>query len=71
MHDAPGVYKVQHPNLVLEFKAGSRNFTSWPKHLLVRYQWQTENDVDLDRGLYLLFAIGVCCCCALQRGSSK
>ena len=43
-----------HRVLVAELK----NITHWPKHVLLRYEWMTENDVDLDRGLYVLFAAG-------------
>jgi hypothetical protein len=54
VQDAPLSYQHQHASLVSEF----RNETHWPKHLLVRYHYKTENDVDLDRGLYVLFAAG-------------
>lgn len=47
-------YQHAHPHAVAEF----RNATHWPKHLLVRYSWDTHNDVDLDRGLYVLFGAG-------------
>lgn len=53
--DAPAHYKDLHPLLATELK----NVTHWPKHVLLRYEWITENDVDLDRGLYVLFAIGI------------
>uniref|UniRef100_A0A7S0X0S9 Transmembrane 9 superfamily member n=1 Tax=Chlamydomonas leiostraca TaxID=1034604 RepID=A0A7S0X0S9_9CHLO len=48
---APVHYQHAHAHLVEEW----RNASEWPKHLLVRYEWVTENDVDLDRGLYVLF----------------
>eukprot|EP00798_Chlamydomonas_sp_ICE-L_P006710 gene6710-3380_t len=50
---APDAYIKNHAQLVNEFK----NTTHWPKHLLVRYRFNTQNDVDLDRGLYLLLQL--------------
>ncbi|MEW5302798.1 MAG: hypothetical protein WDW36_005545 [Sanguina aurantia] len=55
VHDAPAHYKAAHEVLVAEF----RNASHWPKHVLVHYSFDTRNDVDLDRGLYVLFAIGL------------
>ena len=49
-------YLHQHQAMIAEFK----NASHWPKHLLVRYRFKTENDVDLDRGLYVLFIAGRC-----------
>lgn len=54
MLDAPEEYKQRHPVLVSEL----HNVTHWPKHVLVHYRFDTRNDVDLDRGLYVLFPIG-------------
>ncbi|PNW88892.1 hypothetical protein CHLRE_01g049450v5 [Chlamydomonas reinhardtii] len=53
--DAPEEYKQRHPVLVSEL----HNVTHWPKHVLVHYRFDTRNDVDLDRGLYVLFPIGL------------
>lgn len=52
--EAPQEYQQRHPVLVAEL----RNVTHWPKHVLVHYQFDTRNEVDLDRGLYLLFPAG-------------
>ncbi|GIL55624.1 hypothetical protein Vafri_11157 [Volvox africanus] len=65
--EAPEEYKQHHPILVEEL----RNVSHWPKHVLVHYRFDTRNDVDLDRGLYLLFpaallAVLVLCISALR-----
>lgn len=31
---------------------------SWPKHLLIKYEFKSELEVDLDRGLYVVMAMG-------------
>ena len=46
-------YLYQHHQLMDEF----RNATHWPKHLLVQYSWQVEQEVDALGGLYVVFAI--------------
>lgn len=46
-------YLYQHYQLMEEF----RNATHWPKHLLVQYSWQVEQEVDALGGLYVVFAI--------------
>ncbi|GFH18186.1 COX2_CUA domain-containing protein, partial [Haematococcus lacustris] len=48
---APIAYQHKHMQLVQEFK----NASHWPKHLLVRYHFETHNEVDLNRGLAVLF----------------
>jgi len=53
--DAPVSYQHMHVNLVEEY----RNISAWPKHLLIKYRFHTRNDVDLDRGLYMLFIVGL------------
>jgi hypothetical protein len=50
----PSQYFSKHRQLVEEFW----NRTHWPKHVLVYYHFETENDVDFDRGLYVLLAFG-------------
>ncbi|KAG2430751.1 hypothetical protein HYH02_013590 [Chlamydomonas schloesseri] len=59
--DAPEEYKQRHPVLVAEL----HNVTHWPKHVLVHYRFDTRNDVDLDRGLYVLFPVGLLAVLAL------
>lgn len=52
---ASDAYLHQHHKLVEEFK----NESHWPKHLLVRYHFKSEHEADLDRGLYIVMAIGL------------
>jgi len=52
VREAPGAYVRSHAVLLQEFG----NPTRWPKHLLVRYRFETTADVDLNRGLYALLA---------------
>ncbi|KAJ9523454.1 hypothetical protein QJQ45_005347 [Haematococcus lacustris] len=52
---APVAYQHKHMQLVQEF----RNASHWPKHLLVRYHFETHNEVDLNRGLAVLFIAGL------------
>ena len=46
-------YLYAHHQLLDEF----RNGTHWPKHLLVQYAWQVEQEVDALSGLYVVFAV--------------
>ena len=46
-------YLYAHHQLLDEF----RNATHWPKHLLVQYAWQVEQEVDALSGLYVVFAV--------------
>ena len=46
-------YLYAHHQLLEEF----RNGTHWPKHLLVQYAWQVEQEVDALSGLYVVFAV--------------
>ena len=46
-------YLYAHHQLLDEF----RNATHWPKHLLVQYAWQVEQEVDALSGLYMVFAV--------------
>mmetsp|Transcript_37872 Transcript_37872/g.96963 ORF Transcript_37872/g.96963 Transcript_37872/m.96963 type:complete len:238 (-) Transcript_37872:70-783(-) len=40
-----------HKQLIEEFG----DINTWPKHLLIQYKWTTINEIDVDRGLYVLF----------------
>ena len=51
-------YLYAHHQLLDEF----RNATHWPKHLLVQYAWQVEQEVDALPGLYVVFAVCEPCC---------
>ena len=46
-------YLYAHHQLLDEFK----NATHWPKHLLVQYSWEAEQEVDALSGLYVVFAV--------------
>eukprot|EP00271_Cylindrocystis_brebissonii_P005075 TRINITY_DN17015_c0_g1_i1.p1 TRINITY_DN17015_c0_g1~~TRINITY_DN17015_c0_g1_i1.p1 ORF type:complete len:229 (-),score=43.51 TRINITY_DN17015_c0_g1_i1:1396-2082(-) len=34
------------------------NVTHWPKHILIRYRWEEEAEVDVTAGLFVLFGTG-------------
>ena len=53
VRQVPQAYLYAHHQLLDEF----RNATHWPKHLLVQYSWQVEQEVDALSGLYVVFAI--------------
>ncbi len=53
VHQVSQAYLYAHHQLLDEF----RNATHWPKHLLVQYSWQAEQEVDALSGLYVVFAV--------------
>lgn len=53
MRQVSQAYLYAHHQLLDEF----RNATHWPKHLLVQYSWQVEQEVDALSGLYVVFAV--------------
>uniref|UniRef100_A0A7R9W1U5 Transmembrane 9 superfamily member n=1 Tax=Chlamydomonas euryale TaxID=1486919 RepID=A0A7R9W1U5_9CHLO len=52
---APISYEHMHKPLVEEWQ----NASAWPKHLLIKYKFQSEHEVDLDRGIYVLMVMGL------------
>ncbi len=50
----PDEYLLQHHVLYNEF----HNASHWPKHVLVRYHFHTESDIDFDQGMYVIFGFG-------------
>mmetsp|Transcript_26159 Transcript_26159/g.46522 ORF Transcript_26159/g.46522 Transcript_26159/m.46522 type:complete len:219 (-) Transcript_26159:98-754(-) len=48
---APGTIGDTHKQLLEEFG----NIELWPKHLLIQYKWTSVDEIDVDRGLYMLF----------------
>jgi hypothetical protein len=34
------------------------NASHWPKQVIVSYKYEVENEEDISRGLYLLYALG-------------
>ncbi|GAX81759.1 hypothetical protein CEUSTIGMA_g9187.t1 [Chlamydomonas eustigma] len=55
--DAPISYLHSHPTLADEW----RNESAWPKHLLIVYRFKSEQEIDLDRGLYVIIALALVC----------
>ena len=53
VHQVSKGYLYAHHQLLDEF----RNATHWPKHLLVQYSWQAEQEVDALSALYVVFAV--------------
>lgn len=51
----PETYMSIHPGLVEEYK----NRSHWPKHVLVKYEWESYDDVDAERGLLVLLYGGL------------
>lgn len=51
---AAPLFLREHPALAAQFASAG----TWPKHLLVRYAYDTQNDVDLARGLKALLGAG-------------
>eukprot|EP00210_Caulerpa_lentillifera_P004612 g4398.t1 len=51
----PEQYMSSHPELVKEYKDHSH----WPKHILVKYQWESYDEVDAERGLLVLLYGGL------------
>ena len=47
-------YIREHHQILREFQ----NATLWPKHLLVHYTWKHTNPINVNWGLYFVFAIG-------------
>ena len=52
--EVPAEDLVEHRSLVEEYADETR----WPKHLLVHYRWTVQHEVDVEHGLYMLFAAG-------------
>ena len=51
----PEIVQIMHRSVVEEFG----NESHWPKHVLVRYQWTEEVEVDATAGAYVLLGFGV------------
>eukprot|EP00249_Psilotum_nudum_P005231 c18686_g1_i1 orf=276-926(+) len=50
----PQQYVKQHEEVIKQFW----DVEKWPKHILVRYHWEENSDVDVEMGLYVLFGFG-------------
>ncbi|KAH7514740.1 hypothetical protein FEM48_Zijuj11G0122600 [Ziziphus jujuba var. spinosa] len=53
--DMPPTYVAIHPNIREQFW----NAQHWPKHVLVRYSWEEQSEIDVNSGFYVLFGSGL------------
>ncbi|XP_034695039.1 uncharacterized protein LOC117921290 [Vitis riparia] len=53
--DMPHHYVEIHPNIRTQFW----NPEHWPKHVLVRYTWEEQSEIDVTSGFYVLFGSGL------------
>ncbi|KAE8718269.1 putative NT domain of poly(A) polymerase and terminal uridylyl transferase-containing protein [Hibiscus syriacus] len=52
--DMPHHYVEIHPNIRKQFWDPQH----WPKHVLVRYTWEEQSEIDVTSGFYVLFGSG-------------
>lgn len=60
--DMPHHYVVIHPDIRQQFWDPQH----WPKHVLVRYTWEEQSDIDVTSGFYVLFGSGLMLCFILS-----
>ncbi|KAA0044220.1 hypothetical protein IC582_009686 [Cucumis melo] len=53
--DMPHIYTDTHPHITKQFWDQQH----WPKHILVRYTWEEQSEIDVTSGLYVLFGSGL------------
>lgn len=53
--DMPQRYVEIHPDLPKYFWGPE----SWPKHVLIRYTWEEQSEIDVASGFYVLFGSGL------------
>ncbi|XP_058214745.1 uncharacterized protein LOC131326146 [Rhododendron vialii] len=53
--DMPHHYLEIHPDIRSQFW----NPQHWPKHVLVRYTWKEQSEIDVTSGFYVLFGSGL------------
>ncbi|KAL5709886.1 hypothetical protein ACHQM5_020516 [Ranunculus cassubicifolius] len=53
--DMPHHYVEIHPDIRTQFWAPEH----WPKHVLVRYTWEEQSEIDVAAGFYVLFGSGL------------
>ncbi|XP_065853458.1 uncharacterized protein [Euphorbia lathyris] len=53
--DMPHSYVEIHPNIRKQFWDPQH----WPKHVLVRYTWEEQSEIDVAAGFYVLFGSGL------------
>ncbi|KAM7526585.1 hypothetical protein LguiA_016487 [Lonicera macranthoides] len=53
--DMPHRYVELHPDISKQFWDAQH----WPKHVLVRYTWEEQSEIDVASGFYVLFGSGL------------
>ncbi|GFP83239.1 hypothetical protein PHJA_000467300 [Phtheirospermum japonicum] len=53
--DMPNSYVELHPDIRKQFWDQQQ----WPKHILVRYTWEEQSEIDVASGFYALFGSGL------------
>ncbi|KAL7136088.1 hypothetical protein ABFS83_10G005400 [Erythranthe nasuta] len=53
--DMPNNYVELHPDIRKQFWDQEQ----WPKHILVRYTWEEQSEIDVVSGFYVLFGSGL------------
>ncbi|GER44288.1 mitochondrial transcription termination factorfamily protein [Striga asiatica] len=53
--DMPNSYVELHPDIRKQFWDQQH----WPKHILVRYTWEEQSEIDVTSGFYVLFGWGM------------
>ncbi|KAJ8753816.1 hypothetical protein K2173_000070 [Erythroxylum novogranatense] len=53
--DMPHRYIEIHPNIRQQFWDAQH----WPKHILARYTWEEQSEIDVTSGFYVLFGSGL------------
>lgn len=53
--DMPSSYVELHPDIRKQFWDQEQ----WPKHILVRYTWDEQSEIDVASGFYFLFGSGL------------
>ncbi|KAL6520857.1 hypothetical protein OROGR_017426 [Orobanche gracilis] len=53
--DMPSSYVELHPDIRKQFWDQEQ----WPKHILVRYTWEEQSEIDVTSGFYALFGSGL------------
>ncbi|KAL3569896.1 hypothetical protein D5086_029786, partial [Populus alba] len=53
--DMPHHYVEIHPDIRQQFWDAQR----WPKHILIRYTWKEQSEIDVSSGFYVLFGSGL------------
>ncbi|KAJ7950101.1 ATP-dependent helicase/deoxyribonuclease subunit B [Quillaja saponaria] len=60
--DMPHHYVDIHPEICKQFWDPQQ----WPKHILIRYTWEEQSEIDVTAGFYVLFGSGLVQCFILS-----